>query len=90
MKVAEAWDAAAAAIDADPAAYSLLLAEKANLNEAIADTYPVATYPMALVDGEFAHPAAALVDPQLVWMTDKEYSTHEASYDEATGTIQVD
>lgn len=89
-KVAEAWNAAAEAIDADPEAYSVLLAEKANLNEAIADTYPVAEYPMAIENGAFLHPAADLVDPQLAWMRAKEYSTHDVTYDEATGAIKVD
>lgn len=88
-KVAEAWNAAVKAINADPEAYSVLLAEKANLNEAIADTYPVATYPLAIEDGVFKHPAASLVDPQLAWMLAKEYSTHDVTYDEATGAIEV-
>ncbi len=89
-KVAEAWNAAAEAIDADPEAYSVLLAEKANLNEAIADTYPVAEYPLAIEGDAFLHPAADLVDPQLAWMRAKEYSTHDVTYDEATGAIEVD
>lgn len=91
LKVAEAWDVAVQTIAEDPAAYSTLLAEKANLNEAIAGSYPVAEYPMAVVSGSgLAHPAAVLVTPQLEWMSQKGYSTHEVTYDESTGTFAVE
>lgn len=90
MKVAEAWDMAADAINADPAAYSMLLAEKANLNEAIAADYPMSFYPFAIDDGELAHPKGELVDPQLDWMAAKDYSLKHLVYDEAFGTIEVE
>lgn len=88
-KVAEAWNAAAIAINADPGAYSLLLAEKANLNEAIAGTYPVSEYPLAVIDGTFAYPGMLLVEPQIAWMQDKGYTESSFDYDEATGVIEV-
>ena len=88
-KVAEAWNAAVQAIDADPDAYSLLLAEKANLNDAIASTYPVSEYPLATIGGEFQHPSDVLVEPQLMWMLGKGYTDSLFEYDEATGTIEV-
>lgn len=89
-KLAEVWDAAAQAINGDPSAYISLLAEKANLNETIADTYPISTYPMALLsDGELAHPASTYVDQQIEWMKAKGYSTQDVSYDESTGVLTV-
>lgn len=88
-KVAEAWDDAVAAIDADPGAYGLLLAEKANLNDAIAGTYPISDYPLAVVGGEFQHPAERLVEPQIMWMQDKGYTERSFNYDEATGVIEA-
>lgn len=88
-KVAEAWNDAVTAIDADPSAYGLLLAEKANLNDAIADTYPISDYPLAVVGEEFQHPAELLVEPQIMWMQDKGYTEKSFVYDEATGVIEV-
>lgn len=88
-KVAEAWNAAAVAIDANPSAYTLLLAEKANLNEAIADTYPVSEYPLAMVGGKFAYPDMRLVEPQILWMQEKGYTESSFDYDEVTGVIEV-
>ncbi len=88
-KVAEAWNQAVDAIAADPAAYRVLLAEKANLNGSIAETYPVSDYPYAMVDGVMAYPPAALVEPQIVWMSEKGYSTKGATYDEETGVVTV-
>lgn len=85
-KVAQAWDAAVEAIAADPAAYAPLLAEKANLNEAIASDYPVSTYPAALRDGQLAHPSASMVQPVLAWMDESSYGGR-VSYDEATGAL---
>lgn len=89
MKVAQAWDAAAESINADPTAYSVLLAEKANLNEAIAQTYPISTYPMALENGRFCHPPEDLVELQLIWMAQKGYTTKNVTYDQSTGTFNV-
>lgn len=88
-KVAQAWDAAVKAINADPSAYGPLLAEKANLNDAIAESYPVSTYPEATEGGNLAHPEASLVEPQLEWMKAKGYSSHEVAYDEASGAFEV-
>lgn len=85
-KVAQAWDAAVKAIGADPAAYAPLLAEKANLNEAIASDYPVSTYPAASRDGRLVHPKESMVQPVLAWMGDSGYGG-KVSYDEATGAL---
>lgn len=90
LKVAEVWDAAAAKINADPSAYISLLAEKANLNETIADSYPISTYPLALQSSELAHPAAEYVTQQIEWMRAKGYSSHNVEYSEATGELSVD
>ncbi len=89
LKIAQAWDSAVDAIAADPTAYITLLSEKANLNESIADTYPISDYPYALDNGELAHPAAVLVDPQIDWMESKGYVSHDITYDAATGKIVV-
>lgn len=85
-KVAQAWDAAVEAINANPAVYAPLLAEKANLNEAIASDYPVSTYPAALRDGRPAHPKDSMVQPVLTWMAESCYGGN-VSYDEATGAL---
>lgn len=85
-KVAQAWDAAVEAINANPAAYAPLLAEKANLNEAIASDYPVSTYPAALRDGQPEHPKDSMVQPVLTWMAESGYGGN-VSYDEATGAL---
>lgn len=87
--VAEAWDLAADAIAADPSDYAALLAEKANLNSAVADTYEIAAYPHALVDGELAHIDGDLVEPLLSWMTEKGYLTKGASFDAETGAFTI-
>ncbi len=89
LKVAKAWDAAVDAIAANPESYIPLLAEKANLNETIADTYPVSDYPYALNGDELAHPAAELVDPQIAWMTTKGYVSSAVTYDEASGGFVI-
>ncbi len=90
MAVAKAWDEAAAAIDVNPEAYVSLLAENANLNGAIAETYPIGTYPMALVDGNLAHPQRNLVDPVMAWMNEKGYSGKTISYNPATGIFTLE
>lgn len=74
------------AINANPAAYAPLLAEKANLNEAIASDYPVSTYPAALRDGRPAYPKDSMVQPVLTWMAESGYGGN-VSYDEATGAL---
>lgn len=90
-KVAEVWDVAAKQINDTPTAYIGLLSGKANLNETIADIYPVSTYPMALLsDGQLAHPDSAYVTQQIEWMHEKGYSSHSITYDEATGELIVD
>ena len=87
VAVALAWNAAADAINAAPASYLPVLAEKANLNDTIADSYPVSTYPSAYDLGTLKRPAASLVEPQIAWMAKKGYGAADNSYDEASGTI---
>ncbi len=89
-KVAQSWDMAAEAINANPSSYIELLAENANLNEAIADTYPISTYPMAFEADALAYPAADLVEPQLEWMKSKGYISKSISYDQTTGMFTVE
>lgn len=84
--VAQIWDAGARALAAEPDAFRSLLAEKANLNASIADTYPISTYPYALRDGELAHPSSDMVQPVLAWMEAKGYGGNVA-YDGATGEL---
>lgn len=86
--VRAAWDEAADLINADPEGYRALLAEKANLNEAVVDSYPISEYPHATTDaGASAYPPAKLIDPQIAWMREKGYTDRDVSYDEATGTF---
>lgn len=87
--VAKAWDIAAASINSDPSAYIPLLAEKANLNESIAATYPISTYPLALNGDFLCHPDSELVNLQIDWMEEKQYITKPISYDQATGNFNV-
>lgn len=90
IKVAEVWDAAASRINEDPTAYISLLADTANLNDTIADSYSISTYPMALNGTELAHPAAECVIEQIEWMRNKGYSSHNVEYSETTGELAVD
>lgn len=88
--VKRVWDEAAAEINARPEAYRSLLVEKANLNEKVAGTYPISSYPFALdANGNALFPAADLIEPQIAWMKAKGYSTKNVSYDESTGSIRV-
>lgn len=84
-QAAEAWDAAVALINDNPDSYRSLLVESANLNEAVAETYPVPTYPEA----SLGHPVAALITPQIEWMEDKGYLEASATYDEGSGTVSI-
>lgn len=91
--VACAWDGASALINTDPDAFRPLLVEKANLNSAIADSYPVSSYPMAFVEAEgstaleLARVPQELVEPVLAWMKQKGYTEASVTYDEETGAF---
>lgn len=76
-----AWNAAAQRINANPGAYRSLLVEKANLNDAVADTYPISEYPLCQM------PEASMVNEVLDWMTEKGYLEHAIAYNEETGTF---
>lgn len=88
LAVAALWDAGAAAVNGNGEAYRSILAERANLNAAIVETYPVSTYPRALSAGKLAHPAEKIVQPVLSWMASKEYGG-KVSYDAANGQISA-
>lgn len=84
------WDKAASAINAQPEKYRSLLIEKANLNEKVADTYPISEYPISLTStGENMYPPAELIDPQIEWMKKKGYSKKNVKYDASNGSITV-
>lgn len=87
--VAKAWDMASESINAHPDAYIELLAQKANLNETISQTYPISQYPMALEGDALLHPQASLVDPQIEWMRTKGYISSDVSYDQSNGAISI-
>ncbi len=89
LAVAEAWDAAVASCAADPDAYRGLLAEKANVNASIADSYPISDYPQAEESHEMKRPTLAMVQPVLAWMQAKGYGGEGVSYDPATGAFTV-
>lgn len=86
--VASIWDEAVEKIAADPDAYRDLLAQNANLNSAIAATYPISTYPLAATGGALAHPSAELVQAVLDWMQERGYG-EGVSYDAANGEMAV-
>ena len=77
--VRQAWDQAAELVNASPESYRGLLAEKANLSDAIADSYPICTYPLAQL------PAQDMIDAVLEWMQGKGYLDRDISYDAVTG-----
>lgn len=88
--IAGAWDWGAEAINANPEGYRELLIERANLNDVVAESYPISEYPLALTpDGAIAHPAANLVDSVLAWMKSKSYLNAEMLYDPATGVLSI-
>ncbi len=88
--VREVWDEAASQINANPENYRVILVEKANLNEKVADSYPISEYPMArTAQGEPAYPPAELIEPVLSWMSTKGYVTKNVSYDESNGSFTL-
>lgn len=76
-----AWNVAAERINAAPEAYRALLAEKANLNESVAETYPIGTYPACEL------PTAEMITPVLTWMDTKGYLEYPISYNPETGAF---
>ena len=75
----EAWNAAVGRINAKPSDYRALQVEKANLNEALAETYPVSTYPTCQL------PTSQMIDPVLAWMDEKGYLEYPITYNPETG-----
>ena len=85
-----AWDEAADAINAAPEEFRALLAEKANLNDTIKDSYPISVYPHASAEGGgSAYPPSVLIDPQIEWMKKKGYGGEGVSYNEADGSFAL-
>ena len=85
-----AWDEAADAINAAPENFRALLAEKANLNDTIKDSYPISVYPHASAEGGGnAYPPSVLIDPQIEWMKKKGYGGEGVSYNEADGSFAL-
>lgn len=88
--VAGAWGAAAILCNATPEAYRTLLIENANINEAVADEYPISTYPLATTaDDEYLHPTDDMVAPVIAWMQERGYGGEGVTYDAATGVFTV-
>lgn len=88
--VAAAWGAAVTLCATTPDAYRALLVEKANINEAVADVYPISAYPAATTaDDEYAHPTDAMVEPVLAWMQENGYGGEGVTYDSATGRFTI-
>lgn len=77
--LASVWDEAVDLINADPERYRDVLVRGANLPDAVAETYPISTYPHA------ALPTAEMVEPVLAWMEKKGYLSQPLAYDETTG-----
>jgi NitT/TauT family transport system substrate-binding protein len=89
LEIAQIWDNAVAMINENPNEYRDLLAQNANLNSSVAQTYQVSTYPTALESGALKHAPANLIEPVFEWMQQKGYSSAAAAYDEQTGQITV-
>ncbi len=93
----DAWDEAADMVNAAPEQFRELLAEKANLNDAIKDSYPISTYPHANAESGSgasggkggAYPPASLIEPQIAWMQKKGYGGERVSYNETDGSLAI-
>ncbi len=79
--LATTWDDAVALINAAPDDYRALLVEKASLADAVAQTYPVSTYPSVQL------PEQQAIDDVLAWMQEKGYLTEALTYDAQSGTF---
>lgn len=85
------WDTAADEINADPETYRDILIANANLNEAVAQTYPISTYPLSTAsDGGSAFPPAELIDPVIEWMAAKGYVNGTVSYSDSDGSVTIE
>ncbi len=81
--IKQAWNTAAAQINANPENYRTLLVSKANLSEDIASTYKVSEYPTAQL------PEAQQIENVLNWMREKGYLTQNLTYNAADGTFSA-
>ncbi len=78
----DVWNSAVEKINANPSDYRSLLAEKANLSDAIAETYEVSEYPSCQL------PEQDMIDNVLSWMKKKGYLDEGISYDAKTGCFE--
>ncbi len=81
--LARVWDDAAERINKDPESYRTLLVEKAQLPDAVKDSYTLSTYPLT------ERPRSAMVNPVLDWMYEKGYLESKLTYDYSTGSFQT-
>ncbi len=88
--VRDAWDEAADMINKDPEAYREILVENANLNDTVADSYPISTYPHSNAgNGTSAYPPEELISPIVSWMEEKGYVKGSVTYSEKDGSIAI-
>ncbi|MDO4854204.1 MAG: ABC transporter substrate-binding protein [Coriobacteriia bacterium] len=78
----DVWNKAVEKINANPSDYRSLLAEKANLSDAIAETYEVSEYPICQL------PEQKMVDNVLTWMKKKGYLDEGITYDAESGCFK--
>ncbi len=78
----DVWNKAVEKINANPSDYRSLLAEKANLSDAIAETYEVSEYPTCQL------PEQKMIDNVLTWMKKKGYLDEGITYDAETGCFK--
>lgn len=78
----DVWNKAVEKINANPSDYRSLLAEKANLSDAIAETYEVSEYPTCQL------PEQKMVDNVLTWMKKKGYLDEGITYDAESGCFK--
>ena len=77
------WNDAAKRINANPESYRALLVSKANLSDAIANSYPISEYPTCQL------PTNQMIDPVLAWMQEKGYLQKNLAYDQSTGAFKL-
>lgn len=78
----DVWDKAAEKINTNPSDYRSLLAEKANLSDAIAETYELSEYPTCQL------PEQEMIDKVLTWMKKKGYLDEGITYDAESGCFK--
>ncbi|MBR2522791.1 MAG: ABC transporter substrate-binding protein [Coriobacteriales bacterium] len=82
--LARVWNDAAKMINDNPEDFRELLVQKASLSDEVANSYPICTYPQAVL------PTSAMIDPVLEWMHAKGYLEVNMSYNPQDGTFSID